>query len=798
VQKLNRRRLVGFVLAALAMAPASVKTPQEWRYYGGDAGHTKYSPLDQINKKNVKALRPVWIFDTGDFSDGKAFPNRSAFEATPLMVDGVLYVTTPFHRVFALDAETGRVIWEFDPKFDRTIRLNLYASRGVAYWQSGSQKRIIVVNQEARLFSIDAATGKPNEAFGNKGVIDLKAGMTEKYPKTPFGNTSPPAVCGDTVVIGSWVGDGEPRGPAGDVRGLDVRTGREIWRFHTVPRPGEFGHDTWAGNSWQDRSGTNVWSLMSVDQERGLVFLPVTSPATDFYGGDRPGANLFGDSVVALDCSTGQRKWHFQTIHHDLWDYDLPSAPVLVTVKRDGKPVDAVAQITKTGFVFLLDRVNGKPLFEVEERPVPKSPIPGEHSSPTQPYPVKPAPFARQSMRMEDMTDVTPESRAACMEMIKGGNVDTKLYDPITETFGVMFPGTNGGANWGGGSFDPTTGTLYVNSMDVAAYVRMAKRPQGSEIPYRTQSSDRFWDKNRYPCQKPPWGSLTAIDLNTGEHRWRSTLGEYDELTARGVPKTGASNLGGSIVTAGGLVFIGATNDGKFRAFDKDTGEEVWTTRLPASAHATPMTYTGPKSGRQFILIASGGGNKYNNEYMSKLVAFALPRNGESSEPRVISAAPPKPRFRADYKGADEKLPGVAPAQPVPFSHRAHAQLRLRCLDCHTTAAKDVRAGLPPTAKCMGCHRTVRADSPHIATLRRADESGGSLPWVRVYKVPDFVVFNHAQHLNAKVQCAECHGAVQERDVLGKEVSTSMTACMNCHEKRAASNACNICHDLGQ
>jgi quinoprotein glucose dehydrogenase len=785
MQSLTTLRFTGLVSAVIALAPAAPPTRSEWRHYGGDPGNLKYSRLDQINKKNVSLLKTAWIFDVPDFSDGKLFPGRSAFEATPLMVGGVLYVPTPFHRVFALDADTGRLIWEFDPKFDRTTRVNLYANRGVSYWQSGSHKRVVMVDQEARLFSLNALTGKLDPAFGNEGIVDLKKGMIDKYPQTSYGNTSPPAICRDTVVTGSWVGDGEPRGAAGDVRGFDVRTGREKWRFHTVPRPGEFGHDTWAGDSWKDRSGVNAWSLLSVDETRGLVFLPLTSPSTDYYGGDRAGANLFGDSVVAVDCTTGQRRWHFQTVHHDLWDYDLPAAPVLVTVRRNGKPVDAVAQIAKTGFVFLLERDTGKPLFDVEERPVPKSPVPGEQSFPTQPHPVKPPPFARQSMRMEDMTDVTPESRAACMEMIKGANVNTRLYDPITETYGVMFPGTNGGANWGGGSFDPGTGTLYVNSMDVAALVRMVKRPAGSEIPYRTQSLDRFWDKNRYPCQKPPWGSLTAIDLNTGEHRWRSILGEYDELTARGVPKTGAPNIGGSIVTGGGLVFIGATNDGKFRAFDKETGDELWMTRLPASAHATPMTYTGPKSGRQFLVIAVGGGNKYNNEYMSKLVAFALPRGGDPSEPRVISAAPATPRFRADYKGSEEKLPAAAPAQPVPFSHRVHAQAGMKCVQCHSTVAKDARAGFPSPSQCATCHKT-----PHRAST--------ALQWARVYKVPDFVFFNHARHVNANVRCADCHGPVQERDVLAKEVPTNMASCMRCHAQRGASAACNVCHELGQ
>jgi quinoprotein glucose dehydrogenase len=758
---------------------AAADSPHEWRYYAGDPGGTKYSPLAQINKTNVRRLKPLWIFDTGDFSDGKQLPGRSAFETTPLVVDGVMYVSTSFHRLFALDAETGRILWEFDPKFDRSTRVTLYQSRGVAYWQSGSDRRILLADQQGRLFSVNARTGKLDPGFGNEGMVNLRAGMADHFPSGSYGLTSPAAVCGNTVVTGAWVSDGEPLGPSGDVRGFDVRSGRELWRFHTVPRPGEFGHETWKGDSWKDRGGTNVWSIMSVDERRGLVFLPLTSPSSDYYGGDRGGANLFGDSVVALDCQTGRRRWHFQTVHHNLWDYDLPSQPVLVTIRHDGHIVDAVAQATKTGFVFLLDRETGKPLFDVEERPVTKSPIPGEQSWPTQPFPLKPPPFARQTMRLDELTDVTPESRAECLAMIRDANVDAHLFDPITGKTTVMFPGTNGGSNWGGGSFDPATGTLYVNSMDVASVMRIVKRPEDSLLPYRNQGFGRFWDSNGYPCQKPPWGTLTAIDLNKGEFRWQVRLGEFDELTERGVPKTGTPNLGGSIVTAGGLVFIGATNDGKFRAFDKDTGEELWVTRLPASAHATPMTFTGPKSGRQFIVVSAGGGNKYNKTFSGKLMVFALPRAGDPAEPTVIAAAT-KPAFRADYQGSQEKLPLTAPVQPVAFSHRVHTAAGLTCTGCHAGATTAIRAGLPGPAACTPCHA----------------ERTAPVQWTRVYKLPDFVIFSHQRH--AATPCAACHGPVETREVLAKEVSTSMVACMACHRANNAKVACNTCHDLGQ
>lgn len=599
---------------------------QGWRYYGGDAGGTKYSSLKQIHRDNVSQLKLAWIFDNGDFSDGTKYTPRSAFECTPLIVDGVMYVSTPFHRLIALEPETGHQLWDFDSGFDKRIRLGLYISRGLAYWREGTKRRIFLGTQEGQLFSVDAQTGKADPEFGDGGRLDLRKGMTDEFPHLSYGLTSPAAVCGDKLVVGGWVSDGEPQGPSGDIRGFDARTGRQVWRFHTVPHPGEFGHETWEGDSWKNRSGTNAWSILSVDEENGLVFAPLTSPGSDFYGGDRKGANLFSDSVVALDCRTGSRVWHFQTIHHDLWDWDLPAQPVLVTVRRGGKLVPAVAQITKTGFVFVLDRLTGEPLFPVEERPVPGSVIPGEESWPTQPHPVKPPAFARQSMTRDEITDVTPESRKECLEMVKDAVVEGPLFRPIGSMLTVMFPGTNGGPNWGGASFDPETGILYVNSMDVGAFFRMVKRPEGSKLPYRVRGTKygRFWDSNQYPCQKPPWGSLTGIDLNQGDFRWRVILGEFDELKARGIPQTGTPNLGGSIVTAGGLVFIGATNDSRFRAFDKASGKELWVTRLPASGHATPATYLG-KDGKQYVVIAAGGGNKYNKTYTGKLVAFTLP-----------------------------------------------------------------------------------------------------------------------------------------------------------------------------
>jgi len=611
-----------WLLLAVGLSPA---VAQEWPNYGNDPGGMRYSPLKQIDKGNVGKLSVAWTYHTGDVSDGSKYPSRSAFECTPLVVDGVLYLTTPFSRAVALDAETGKELWTFDPHLDLERRYNLFINRGASYWASGADKRIFLGTLDGRLFALDARTGKPVPGFGNEGFIDLRKGVADEFPNAGYGLTSPVAIYKDLVITGALASDGAPRGPSGAIRAFDARTGKLVWRFNTVPQPGEFGHDTWEGDSWKNRGGVNAWSFLSVDQERGMVFVPLTSPATDTYGGDRKGQNLFGDCILALDAASGKRIWHFQTIHHDLWDWDLPAQPTLVTIRKDGKDIPAVAQITKIGFVFVLDRLTGKPLFPVEERPVPQSVIPGEQTSPTQPFPVKPPSFARQTMSLDELTDVTPESRAECQQMIEGA-VTGPMFRPIGFDYTIMFPGTNGGANWGGGSYDSSSGLLFVNSMDVGALWRMVQRPEGSEIPYRTQSrGGRFWDKNQYPCQKPPWAHLTAIDLNTGEFRWRVTLGVVDALLARGVPPTGTSNLGGSIVTAGGLVFIGATNDSRFRAFDSDTGKELWVTRLPASAHATPMTFFGKKTGKQFVVIAAGGGNKYNEAFSDALIAFALP-----------------------------------------------------------------------------------------------------------------------------------------------------------------------------
>jgi glucose dehydrogenase len=527
--------------------------------------------------------------------------------------------------VIALDAETGKERWAFDPKLEKQKPVNLFINRGVAWARVGKEQRLFLGTLDGRLFALNARDGQPVKSFGKGGFIDLRVGVADKFPNRHYGMTSPPVVYKNLVICGSLVPDGEPTGPSGDVRAFDVNTGKLVWAFHVVPRPGEFGHDTWEKDSWQERGGTNVWSVMSVDEARGIVYLPTTSPAPDRYGGERKGQNLFGNSLVALDALTGKRIWHYQIIHHDLWDWDLPAQPNLFTLRRNGRSIPAVAQITKMGLLFVFDRVTGKPLFEIEERPVPKSNVPGEEAWPTQPFPAI-LPLARQTFTRDELTDVTPESRKECLGIIEGATLGA-MYQPQGLEPTVIFPGTNGGPNWGGASYDPRTNHLFVNSMDVGQVFRMLPAPEGSQAAYRPRGipQGRFWDRNQWPCQKPPWGTLTSVDLTTSKIRWQVPLGLIEELAKRGIPPTGAPNLGGSIVTAGGLVFIAATNDSRFRAFDKDTGKEIWVTKLPASGHATPMTFRGKTTGKQFVVIAAGGGNKYNKTYSDALVAFALP-----------------------------------------------------------------------------------------------------------------------------------------------------------------------------
>jgi quinate dehydrogenase (quinone) len=604
------------VLASWAVVDARADNRAgEWRSYGRDPGGSRYSPLTQITRNNVGRLAQTWVYHHGERLPeiGREGP---AFESTPLVVRDLLYFTSPGGRVIALDPESGAERWTFDPKLARADSGARH--RGVAYWESRGDRRIFAGTLDGRLIALDALTGRLKAEFGANGQIQLAAGLSLR---------SPPAIFRDLVITGSTAPEFPGIGPGGDVRAFDARTGRQVWEFHTVPQVTEPGNDTWEGESWRGRTGANVWSMMAVDEARGLVFLPIGSASYDFYGGDRKGQNLYANCVVALDAVTGRVRWHFQTVHHDLWDYDVPAQPVLVTVRRDGRRVDAVAQVSKTGFVYLLDRETGRPLFPVEERPVPPSQVPGEAAWPTQPFPVKPPPLARiLPLARSELSDVTPDARRYC-EALFDRVVSGGMFTPHGEKLTVVFPGNLGGATWSGAAFDPSSGYLFVNVNELGAVGEMRRQATGA---YRRASDlprgeyARFWDEKRWPCQKPPWGTLNAVNLHDGSVAWRVPLGIVEELAAKGMRDTGTPNLGGAIVTAGGLVFIAGTNDSRMRAFDTRTGATLWETALPASGHATPMTYVGPRSGKQFVAIAAGGGGYLSSTSSDALVAFSL------------------------------------------------------------------------------------------------------------------------------------------------------------------------------
>ena len=633
---LIRRILLLLVLSSIILANSrSIDPTFEWPSYGHDPGGMRYSPLKQINPSNVSRLTRIWTYHTGETLTTPSEKHRpEAFECTPLVVDGVMYLSTPFNRVIALEAETGKEIWQFDPESDTAGKRRLRGQhRGVAFWSAGNssgrtERRILFGTHDGRLIALDAVTGKPCLDFGRQGSVNLREGAADAWPDAHYGITSPPAIYKDLVITGAAVPEAPSRGPSGLIRAFDVSTGKLVWRFHPVPPPGEFGNDTWAGDSWKDRTGVNVWSVMSVDSERGMVFLPVGSPAYDFYGGDRKGDNLFGNSLVALDAATGKRLWHYQLVHHDVWDYDLPAQPNLVTVRQNGRAIPAVAQVTKMGLVFLFDRVSGKPLFPIEERPAPQSEVPGEVTSPTQPIPVRPPALSRSTFTRDDLTNITPELRKSCSELLDLLVLPKGRYTPAGLDLTLMFPGTLGGATWSGASFDPSSGYLYVNTNEIGTIGMLKRQPDGSPLAFRRRSQwgeyARFWHDN-YPCQQPPWGLLTAIDLNKGELVWRVPLGVVDALQERGIPQTGTPSLGGSIVTAGGLVFIAGTNDSRFRAFDARTGKELWVAHLEASGHATPITFLGQKTKRQFVAIAAGGGGYFSTITADVLAAYALP-----------------------------------------------------------------------------------------------------------------------------------------------------------------------------
>lgn len=616
---LRRPSTAFFLIAILSGAGVAVaQTATNWPNVFNDKAGTRYSPLDQIGRENVTKLSVAWRYKTGDSHAG------STIECTPLVIDGVMYLTTVTTRVVALDAATGLPRWTYDPHIgspDHNLVISGGVNRGVAYWSDAApngRRRIFLATADARLISLEAATGKPDPDFGKAGELDLRTGLDRDVIKLPYGATSAPIVFENLVIVGFANGEASPASP-GDNRAFDVRTGKEVWRFHSIPREGEFGADQWPPNAWQRRGGANAWAGLTLDEKTGVLFSATGSPTTDFYGADRPGDNLFSNCVLAQDARTGKRLWHFQTVHHDLWDHDNPCPPVLITVKRDGKDIDAVAQLTKTGYCFILDRNTGQPIFGVKELPVPDSDIPGEHASKTQPVPLKPPPLSRQVFTDDQATDISPEAHAYVMNILKDHPHGKSNIPPTTQGT-VELPGYHGGANWSGASFDPSSGLLYVNTNNIPFFCRVKDNGRGG---YTFTGYDYFYDQNHYPAVKPPWGLLNCIDVSKGEILWQVPLGEYPELTAKGIPLTGTESFGGTIVTAGGLIFVGGSKDEKFHAFDKTTGKLLWDFKLNAGGYATPCTYA--VNGRQFVVIAAGGGGKQRTRSGDEYVAFALP-----------------------------------------------------------------------------------------------------------------------------------------------------------------------------
>jgi quinoprotein glucose dehydrogenase len=609
--------LAGSVRQPASVAAGNLEGKKEWRYPAGDPGGMRYSVLDQINRSNVRGLRVAWTYHTGDMRERPA----TTIECTPLAVEGVLYVTTPLLKVCALEAASGRLMWQFDPFEGSEDDKPRGVNRGVTYWANGQGSRILFT-AGSRLFALNARTGKQIPDFGEKGTVDLTQGLGRDIRGLLYDVTSPGAIYKNLIILGSECDEGpEPSAP-GHIRAFDVETGKMAWIFHTIPLPGEFGHDTWEGNSWKTAGGTNDWGGMSVDVKRGWVFLATGSAAFDFYGGQRLGQNLFANCVVALDAATGKRIWHYQVVHHDLWDRDLPSRPCLATLIHDGRETDIVIQVTKFAQLFVFERETGRPLFPIEERSVPASDVPGEKAWPTQPHPLKPPPYTRQVFTEEEVTNISPEAHAYAMEIFNKARSGNPWAPPSTQGT-IIFPGFDGGTNWGGGSFDPQTGMFYVNSHDEPWILTLVPAKPGSGYPYDHTGYNRFVDQEGYAAIKPPWGQLAAIDLNKGEIAWQVPLGEHKELTARGIPQTGTQNIGGSVVTAGGLVFIGATQDEMFRAFDKANGKVLWEAKLPAGGYASPASYE--VNGKQYVIIAAGGGGKPRTKPGDAYVAYALP-----------------------------------------------------------------------------------------------------------------------------------------------------------------------------
>ena len=612
---IDRRSFLSAAAATLAIdAKAAVDPAREWRWYGGDAGASRYSQSARITKANVKQLKPAWVHHTGDANLRPA----TTSECTPIVVDGTMYISTPQVKVQAVDAVSGKLKWSFNPAAGATARRSQGTSRAVCYWQQGKDKRIFAVSQD-RLLSIDASSGELDNNFGAKGLLDLKTEFDHDMTGLSFRQSSPVIVFEDMVITHGGGGEGPYPEAPGHIRAWDARTGKRRWIFHTVPKPGEFGNDTWEGKSWETTGGTNCWAGMSLDEKRGIVYAGIGSPSFDYYGGNRKGANLFGNCVLALDARTGKRVWHYQIVHHDVWDYDLPAQPALVTLRQNGRSIDAVVQVTKHGFVFFFDRQTGKPLFPIEERPIGKSDVEGEELWPTQPYPLKPPPVSSLGFTEADITNINPQAHAQIKAILEKSRAGA-LFTPPSKEGTIVHPGFRGGALWGGCCFDPKRNLVFVPTGEWTNRLALRNANPGEPFRYGLQERSVMMDSERYPASKPPWSHLTAIDCDKGSFKWRSVLGEYAALKARGVPKTGTIFYGGAICTAGGLVFMAGTVDRIFRAFDSDTGQTIWEHQLESGGYATPCSYE--INGKQYVVIAACGGRE--DPSSDEFIAFSV------------------------------------------------------------------------------------------------------------------------------------------------------------------------------
>ena len=626
--------------------PTVIDANKEWTCYGHDAGGTRFSPLKEINEKNVKSLHLAWTYRTGELNmyAGTNAATKAAFEATPLMINGILYFSTPSCRVIAIDAITGKHKWMYDPNVNLRNGFSEITTRGVASWPaagdtSSAKRRILFGTIDGRLIALDADNGHPILTFGNNGQVDLKEG---------FGNdvsvTSPPAIIGNLVIVGSSLGDNYKLDyPPGVVRAYDVMTGNLVWSWNPIPTDStDKAWSTWIGEKAHKGGGSNAWSIISVDAERDLVFIPTTCPSPDYYGGERKGQNLYGNSIVALRASTGKMVWYYQVVHHDLWDYDIPAQPMLVDIKKNNKTIPAVVVGTKMGIIFILNRETGQPLFPVDEKPMPPSTIEGEEAFPTQPIPQMPKPLGLQKIGVENAWGLTPQDKEEAAQRISRF-VNKGIYTPPSFQGTLVTPGNVGGINWSGMCYDGNTGSLITNINWLPAIIRMIPREKIDEVkkddkellraetglqkgtPYIMTRDYLFkvTSEGFVMQSNPPWGTLLSINLTSGDKKWEVPIGfMLDPKKYPDARKWGSLSLGGAIATAGNLVFVAATRDGFFRAFNSKTGELLWEFELPAGAQATPMTYEA--NGKQYVVICAGGHGKFFTKLGDYVMAFSV------------------------------------------------------------------------------------------------------------------------------------------------------------------------------